>query len=469
MSITRQSATKILSDIHSGELSAAELMQATLAQIENLNGSVNAIVAMRDPDELMAQARAADDSPTKGALHGLPFAVKDTGNAAGLPTTLGSPILAGNIAAKDDIAIGRIRAAGAIIIGKTNVPEFGLGSHTFNPVYGTTHNPYDTSKSCGGSSGGASVALATGMVALADGSDIMGSLRNPAAWNNIYGMRPSWAAVPAEPKGDTFLSQLAAAGPMARSPEDISLLLNVMAGPDPRQPHNTVIPSANTVRRDDLTGVRVGWLGNWGGAYPMEEGLMSQCETSLSVMSDLGAEIVSLPPPFAAEEIWDSWITLRSWETAIRLLPLAEHRSQLKDSAIWELERGMAMSAMEVHRASVIRSDWFRRAAELFEQYDVLMMPTTQNWPFDVDMAYPTEIAGHAMDTYHQWMDIVVPVSLIGVPALAMPAGFGANGLPAGVQIFGPRGSDAKILEIGAAYHAATEWPQKYPAKVGAT
>ncbi len=464
MPLTRRSATNLLSDLSVGKLSAAELMQATLTQIDKVNGSVNAIVSMRAPDDLMAEARAADQNPSDGSLHGLPFAVKDTASAAGLPTSMGSPILTNNIAASDDIATSRIRAAGAIIIGKTNVPEFGLGSHTFNPVFGATRNPYDLTKSCGGSSGGASAALASGIVALADGSDIMGSLRNPAAWNNIYGMRPSWGVIPGEPKADTFLSQLGAIGPMARSPADIALLLDVMGGPDPRQPHNTVIEPIAPLRAANLTGKRIGWLGDWGGAYPMDAGLMSQCETSLAVLSDLGAEIEILSAPFSAEEIWDSWVTLRAWETSIRLLPFSGQKSQFSDNAIWETELGMAMSAMEVHRASVIRSNWFKCAAALFEQYDALVMPSTQVWPFDVNIHHPTEIAGQQMDTYHRWMEIVVPVSLIGLPSLAIPAGFSANGLPAGVQLFGPRGSDAEILALGAAYHDATNWPQKFPA-----
>ncbi len=457
-------AAALLSDLAERRLSSAELMQATLARIEAVNGAVNAIVALRDADALMEEARAADAGPVRGPLHGLPIAVKDLVNVAGIRSTQGSPILRDFVPGSDDLIAARMRAAGAILIGKTNVPEFGLGSHTFNPVHGATRNPYDPALSCGGSSGGAAVALATGMVALADGSDMMGSLRNPAAWNNVYGFRPSWGRVPSEPVGDTFLHQLATLGPMARSPQDMAILLDVISGPDPRQPHGVDAAPVAPVEAADMRGRRIGWLGDWGGAFPMEAGILDQCEGALRVMEGMGAVVEPVAPPFDAETMWESWITLRSWSVAAGLAPLADRRDQLKDSAQWELDRGLAMSAMEVHRASVIRSDWFRRAAELFDRFDALVLPAAQVWPFDVDLPWPTEIAGRTMDSYHRWMQVVVPVSLIGLPCLAAPAGFGKNGLPMGIQIFGRRGSDADILAIGAAYHEATGWPQRRPA-----
>ncbi|MDX2485643.1 MAG: amidase [Pseudodonghicola sp.] len=467
MTLTRQSASTILADLSSGRLSAAELMQATLARIADVNPQLNAIVALQDADALMAAARAADAGPRRGPLHGLPVAVKDLADVAGLPTTKGSPLLADFVPKRDELIAARMRAAGAIFIGKTNVPEFGLGSHTFNPVYGATVNPYDPTLSCGGSSGGAAVALATGMLALADGSDMMGSLRNPAAWNNVYGYRPSWGLVPSEPLGDTFLHQLSTLGPMARSPQDIALLLDVIAGPDPRQPHGMRHDPIAPLEPCDPKGLRIGWLGDWGGAYPMEPGVMACCEGALRSFEAMGCHVEALAPPFPAEKIWDSWTTLRSWQVGAGLAPMMaqpDQRAQLKDSARWEAERGMALSAMEVHRASVLRSDWFKRAAALFEDYDALVLPSAQVWPFDVAQPYPTSIAGQEMDTYHRWMEVMIPVSLLGLPCLGAPAGFGAQGVPMGVQIIGPRGSDARLLALGAAYHEATGWPQKAPA-----
>ncbi|GHG79903.1 amidase [Pseudodonghicola xiamenensis] len=467
MTLTRLSAAQLLADLGSRRVSAEELMQETLARIDAVNPAVNAIVALRDSDELMEEARAADQGPPRGPLHGLPIAVKDLVDVAGIVSCHGSAAMAGHIPKADELLAARLRAAGAILIGKTNVPEFGLGSHTFNAVYGATKNPYDPAMSCGGSSGGAAVALATGMTALADGSDMMGSLRNPAAWNNVYGFRPSWGLVPSEPAGDLFLHQLATLGPMGRSPEDIALLLDVIAGPDPRQPNNLRHQPAAPLTPVDPKGMRIGWLGDWGGAYAMEPGIIELCESGLKVFEEMGAHVETLAPPFSAAALWEAWITLRSWQVGAGLAPLMEQpaqRAKLKDTAIWEAERGLGLSAMEVHRASVIRSDWFRKVVALLEDYDALVLPTAQAWPFDVNVPWPTSIAGRAMDTYHRWMEVVVPVSITGLPSLAVPAGFGDQGLPMGFQIFGRRGADVQILALGAAYHAATEWPQKRPA-----
>ncbi|WP_377187069.1 amidase [Ruegeria meonggei] len=464
MDLSQTTASDLLNAMSDGRLSAVELMQMTLDRIDAVNGALNAVVALRDRDALMAEARALDAGPKVGPLHGLPIAVKDLVNVAGIVTSQGSPIFQDNVPQQDDLIAQRMRAAGAILIGKTNTPEFGLGSHTFNPVYGTTCNPYNPKRTCGGSSGGAAVALATGMVALADGSDMMGSLRNPAAWNNVYGFRPSWGRVPSEPDGDGYLHQLSTLGPMARSPEDLGLLLDVMSGPDPRHPHGVPYAPVTPVQPAEMRGLRIGWLDDWGGAFPFEDGIRDLCRDALSVFTELGAEVDHLAPPFEAERMWDSWVTLRSWSIAANLVPLSEHRSALKDTAQWELDRGLALTAMQVHRASVERSQWFRRAVEVFEEYDALILPSAQVWPFEIETPYPTEIAGKRMDTYHRWMQVVVPASLIGLPSLSVPVGFGAYGLPMGMQVIGPRGADARILSIGAAYHASTRWPQKRPA-----
>jgi amidase len=279
----------------SGDLSAEELMEATLVRIADVNPAVNAIVSLRDGDRLMAEARDADNAPRSGWLHGMPIAIKDLANAAGLPTSMGSPLFAGQVAEADDVMVARLRAAGAIIIGKTNTPEFGLGSHTFNPVHGATRNPYDLGKTCGGSSGGAAVALATGMLSVADGSDMMGSLRNPAGWNNVYGMRPTWGTVPSEPAGDMFMHQLATSGPMARTPGDLAALLDTMTGADPRQPLST--SGAKTLAGIDTApkGLRIGWLGDWDGAFPYEAGIAEISQAALVQMGELGHWIDTLP------------------------------------------------------------------------------------------------------------------------------------------------------------------------------
>ncbi|MEY8838949.1 amidase, partial [Cribrihabitans sp. XS_ASV171] len=346
-------ASDLAADLREGRVRAEAVMRATLERIGAVNPQVNAIVSLRDAGVLMEEARAADAAGPRGALHGMPVAIKDLANAAGLPTTQGSPLFRDAVAARDDIMVARMRAAGAIVIGKTNTPEFGLGSHTFNPVHGATRNPYETALSCGGSSGGAAVALATGMVALADGSDMMGSLRNPAAWCNVYGFRPSWGRVPSEPFADSFLHQLSTLGPMARSPADLGLLLDVISGPDPRQPHGVAVEPVSPLAPAAMEGVRIGWLGDWGGAFPMEEGIMALSEAALAEFEALGAVVEPVAPPFDADAMWESWTTLRSWTVAAGLAPLADRRAVLKDSAQWELDRGLALKAMEVHRASV--------------------------------------------------------------------------------------------------------------------
>jgi len=447
------------------QVGAAEVMAATLARIAAVNPGVNAIVNLADPDALMAQARAADAAPSKGWLHGMPIAIKDLADAAGFPTTQGTPLFRDAVATHDAVMVARLRAAGAIVIGKTNVPEFGLGSHTFNPVFGPTRNPYDRTRSAGGSSGGAAVALATGMIAVADGSDMMGSLRNPAGWTNTYGMRPTWGLVPSEPEGDTFLHQLATLGPMGRSPRDVAALLETMSGPDPRQPHGLPVFRGQPLDRD-LRGLRIGWLGDWGGAYATEAGILTTCQGALSVLGALGCDVRSVPPPFPAAALWDAWITLRSWAVAAGLGPLYADpatRAALKPEAVWEIERGLALSALEVHRASVIRSRWFSTAAALFDQFDALILPSAQVWPFDIDLHWPQTIGSRRMDTYHRWMEVVIPVSLIGLPCLCIPAGFGPQGLPIGLQLFGPRGADLRLLQIGQGWHQAAPWAGRRP------
>lgn len=450
-----------------GKLSAEELMRATLTRIGEVNGALNAIVALRDADELLAEARAADQVSGRGALHGLPVAVKDLADVAGLVTSEGSPVFAGRVAKTDALHVARIRAAGAIFIGKTNTPEFGLGSHTFNLVHGVTRNPYDEGLTCGGSSGGAAVALASGMVSIADGSDMMGSLRNPAGWNNIYGFRPSWGRVPAEPAGDMYLHRLSTNGPMARCPADLALLLNVIAGPDPRQP-GVLAEETFSAEATDLRGKRIGWLGDWGGAWLMEPGILDLCQAALNVFEKAGCEVELVPVPFSREALWESWTTLRSWSVwndLKRLMQTPETRRQIKDTGVWEAERGAALSAEQVQQASEMRSAWFRTAAALFDRYDALAAPTAQVWPFSVDHPYPTEIAGQGMDTYHRWMELVIPASLIGLPALAVPAGFGASGLPMGLQLIGRYGNDQALLTLAETYHRETLWPQRHPPK----
>ncbi|MCU0828624.1 MAG: amidase [Tabrizicola sp.] len=458
------SATALSVAIHARKVAPSEVMAAWLEQVATVNPAVNAVVSLRDPDALMAEARALDDLAPKDWLHGIPFAVKDLVATKGLRTTWGSPIWKDHVPEQDDLVAARLRGAGAVIAAKTNVPEWGQGSHSFNPVFGVTRNPYDLSRSAGGSSGGAAAALATRMAWVADGSDMMGSLRNPAAFCNVYGFRPTWGLVPQDAEGDTYLSTLSTEGPMARTIEDVARLLLVLAGENPEVPFPRAVPDLTLDR--DLKGCRIGWLTDWGGAYPIEPGILASCEAALRQFEAMGAVVEPLPPPFPAEKLWSSWTTLRAMLNAGAKRVLAEDpakRALTKPETIWEIEQGLGLSAQAVYEASVIRSRWHAHAARLFERYDAVVLPSAQVWPFPADWRWPEEILGRKMDTYHRWMEVVVPASLIGLPALSVPVGFGPEGLPMGMQIIGRSGDDMGILAIGQAWHRATEWPQKRP------
>ncbi|SFR34997.1 amidase [Litoreibacter janthinus] len=451
-----QSATAQIAAMRSGEVSAPELMSATLERIEDRNAKINAIVALQDRDALMAEAATRKDGP----LAGLPFAVKDLAETKRITTSFGSPIFKDFSPPADSPMVAALRAAGAVIIGKTNTPEFGLGSHSYNPVYGVTRNPYDTSRSAGGSSGGAGSALAARMVALADGSDMMGSLRNPAGWNNVFGFRPSYGLVANSGPMESFLNQLSTNGPMARHMEDLELLLKLQSSFDPAHPHSSG-PYQDQVT---VKPMRIGWLGDWGGAYPMEGGILELCEGGLRTLEDIGHEVVAQDPPFSAEALWKSWITLRSWSVAEKLgkhYNDPEKQSLLKPEAIWEIERGQSLSAHEVFQASEIRSAWFRRTTAM--SVDILALPVAQMFPFPAEWTWPKEIAGVTMDTYHRWMEVVIPASLTGLPALSIPVGFGPNGTPMGMQLIAHRGQDATVLALGRAYERATDWISQQP------
>jgi amidase len=447
MTMLEWSASRLSAAIHARQVAPSEVMEAWLAQVEAVNPEVNAIISQRDPDDLMREARALDDLAPSGWLHGIPFAVKDLVATKGLRTTWGSVLYADHVPAADDLVTARLRAAGAVIAAKTNVPEWGQGSHSFNPVFGVTRNPYDPSRSAGGSSGGAAAALAARMAWVADGSDMMGSLRNPAAFCNVYGFRPTWGLVPQDAEGDTHLATLSTEGPMARTVEDVARLLLVLAGENPEVPFPRTVPDPLSGLDRGVRGLRIGWLADWGGAYPMEPGILASCEAALRQLEEMGAHAEPLPPPFPAEKLWSAWVTLRAMLNAGGKRALAEDpakRALTKPETIWEIEQGMGLTAQAVYEASVIRSRWYAHAARLFDRFDALVLPSAQVWPFPADWRWPQEIDGTRMDTYHRWMEVVVPASLIGLPALSVPVGFSDTGLPDG-------------------QHRATGWPQKRP------
>ena len=445
-----RSALETSEAIRSGTLSPAELMDETLARIEG--SRTNAIVSLRPRGELMAEAEAKGDQTPKGWLHGIPVAIKDLVQTKGIRTTFGSPIFADHVPGEDDLLAERMRAAGAIVIGKTNVPEFGLGSNTFNPVHGITRNPYELSRTPGGSSGGAAAALAEGLVSVADGSDMMGSLRNPAAFCLVYGMRPTHGLVPARPPGDPLLHPLSTDGPMARDPHDLAALLQTLSAPDPAWPLAVPRPPREVRAR---TG-RIGWLGSMG--LPFEEGIVEACEAALAPF-----EVEAVDLPVATETIWEAWVALRAYAVAMKQRPSWPHeRERMKAPLVWEIETGLALTPARIQEASEARAAAFAALAPLWERFDAIAAPSVQVHPFPVETEYPARIAGRRMDTYHRWMEVVVLASLLGLPSVACPAGF-AGGLPTGFQLMGPKGADGRLLALAAHHHAATRWPQERP------
>lgn len=448
-------------------------MTAFLERIDHRNPDLNAIVSLRDSEALLADADMADTElaagRSRGWMHGFPHAVKDLAETQGLRTTMGSPLLADQVPTFDALHVARIRSAGAIIIGKTNVPEFGLGSNTFNPVFGATANPYDPSKVAGGSSGGAAVALATRMLPVADGSDYMGSLRNPAGWCNVVGFRPSQGRVPAFPARDAYTGQCATDGPMGRRVLDVALLLGTQAGWDRRAPLSvagrldefTTVDRARSALDGDMSGVRVGWLADLDGHLATDPGILEVCEEALDRMVDAGATVVPVSLGFDHDRLWEAWLGWRHAAVATTLgslLASERSASQLKPEARWEAERGMALSAMDLKRAAITRSEFFATITGLIRStsdddgVDVLALPTAQVWPFSIEERWPQRIGDREMDTYHRWMECTIYATFAGLPAVSMPAGFSARGLPAGIQLIGGPLDDAGVLRIAAAY-----------------
>lgn len=460
--VVEMSAVALSKAIHGRELSCLEVLDAYCAQIDRLNPVVNALVAPLDRDWLRGRSRELDTllarGQSLGPLHGFPQAPKDIMPAAGMVTTKGSPIFANQLSQADCVVFERMRAGGALFVARSNSPEFGLGGHTYNPVYGTTRNAFDPSRSAGGSSGGAGVAVALRMLPVADGSDMMGSLRTPAAFNHVYGLRTSVGCVPHGPSEEVFFQQFSVAGPMARDIPDLALLLSVQAGFDARLPltRRSEPPQDWTAQlQRDCKGLRIGWLGDLGGHLPTEPGLLQTCRAALQHFTAAGCTVEEAVPQFDFERLWRAWIDLRSFSVAganAALYNDPAKRALLKPEAVWEIERGLALPAMAVYDAARVRSAWYETLRRLFDSYDFLVLPSVQVFPFDAALDWPHAVDGREMDTYHRWMQTVVPATMAGLPALAAPAGFGPQGLPAGLQIIGPAQADLAVLQIGHAY-----------------
>jgi amidase len=458
-------AVELADRIRRRDVSVTEVVRAHLTQIERVNPTMNAIVTLtaeRALDEAKAKDAALARGAATGALFGLPIAHKDLVPTKGIRTTFGSPIYRDNVPSEDGLIIERLRAAGAVTLGKTNTPEFGAGSQTFNEVFGRTLNPYDPSKTCGGSSGGAAVALACGMVPIADGSDTGGSLRNPAAFCNVVGLRTSTGRVPVWPR-ELAWSALSVQGPMARTVADVALLLSAMAGPDPRSP--IAITEAGDRFRQSLDrsfrGVRVAWSRDLGG-LPFDSRVTATLEPQRKTFETLGCVVDEAQPDLRdAREIFQA---LRAFAFATRYGPLlAEHRHQIKDTVIWNTEQGLKLTARELAEAEVKRTALYHRVRTFMERWEFLVLPATQVPPFDVTQPYVTEIEGVVLTTYIDWMRACSDITVTGSPAISVPGGFTLEGLPIGLQIVGRHQDDWGVLQLAHAFEQATGFGRRRP------
>ena len=468
--ICRLSAVELAARIRRRDLSCREVAAAFLDRIDAINPAVNAIVSLRPRADILTDADAADAHVAAGGdagpLFGLPIAVKDLAQTKGIRTTWGSRIFKDFVPAEDDFFVARMREAGAIIIGKTNVPEFGFGSQTYNEVFGPTRNVFDQRLTSGGSSGGAAVALALHMLPVADGSDMGGSLRNPAAWNNIFGFRPSQGLVPGGPGNELFISQMGVEGPMGRTVADMALLLGVQAGYHPRAPL-----SLDTASRDFLSGLdtapagrRIAWLGDLGGHLPTEAGVLPLCEQAVDLFRQAGFSVEPHVPEFDFERLWQAFVTLRHATSGSALKVHYDDpskRALLKPEAVWEIENALELRAPAIHAASSVRSQWYETVIRLLDRFDFLALPTAQVFPFDVETHWPEEIAGRRMDSYHRWMEVTALATMAGCPAVNLPAGFDERGRSMGFQLIGrPRG-DMDVLRAARAFEGLMPEPSR--------
>eukprot|EP00984_Skeletonema_dohrnii_P024866 scaffold14002_cov83-Skeletonema_dohrnii-CCMP3373.AAC.4 len=507
-SLLKYSAIELSRALHSRQVTAVDLMHETLHRIDAINPQINAVVSLeQNRDRLMEEARRADEildgiaaavnnndasddysfissSKNNDWLRGIPMAIKDLEDAQGFPTTKGCPIYGTyNVEStswhfdnqtEDAPYVHRLRKAGAIIIGKTNTPELGAGCHSYNLIFGTTVNPMDMSKAAGGSSGGAGAALASYMFCALDGSDMMGSLRNPAGWNSLYSLRPTVEWMEEEQVVDDELVDnyaddhnvkmpwpMSTIGPIGRCPEDLALMLQTMipAGRAELFDAASILDQSSEQLSQIVKGKTVGWLADWGGEYPMEAGVLQQCRESLDIFTKGNVDIECVATPlFSSKELWDAWITIRSHLIFNSLheqiggdrcdvLQTLKERG-VKAEVIYECERGIKLTKEQIHDRLRTVQAWSTCAENEFGRYDFLALPSSQTYPFDASLDWPKTIAGTKMDTYHRWMEVMVPVTVAGLPCVTIPAGIGSRGLPIGVQIFGPKGSDAKLLQL---------------------
>jgi amidase len=457
-------ARELASAIRRRELSAREVMAWHLDRIARVNPRLNAIVSLR-PEQALDEADAADRRASAGEplgpLHGLPIAIKDLEDTAGIRTTYGSALFADHVPTVDSLVVHRLRAAGAIVVGKTNTPEFGVGSHTFNEVFGTTRNPWALDRSAGGSSGGAAAALAAGLVPIADGSDHGGSIRNPASFNNVVGLRPTPGLVPDPPTDDVW-DTASVVGPMARTVGDLALMLTAISGPDPRSPLSHGDRASFLAEpRGDLGGVRVAWCPDLGG-LPIASDVVRVLADARERLVELGAAVEDVALDLTTAD--EAFETLRGLGFARSFGPtLASLRGKVKDTVVWNVERGLALDPAAIARAIGVRSEVFTTVAQLLERFDVLAAPAAQVAPFPAELEYPAEVAGVTMPHYLGWMRVCSRITVSAHPVAAVPAGFTDHGLPTGLQLVGRYRGDRRLLDHAAAWETATGLSGRHP------
>jgi amidase len=452
-----RTATELAAGIRAREISAREVMESHLERIAAVNPRVNAIVTQLEPELALQAAAKADAEPPRGVLHGLPIAVKDLEDTAGMRTTYGSPLFAEHVPEQDSLLVERLRAAGAIVIGKTNTPEFGAGSQTFNAVFGATRNPYDLTKTPGGSSGGAAAAVAAGMLPFADGSDLGASVRNPAAFCNLVGLRPSPGRIPAAGPGDVW-NPFPVHGPIARTPHDAALLLQALAGPDPRDPLSLHEWFAAESLDSDPRGLRIAWSRDLGG-LPVDRDVTAVLEARRATLTDLGCIVEDAEPDFTgADECFE---VLRGIGFAGVFGGIA---GDVKPALAENIRFGQSLTAQRVANAINLRGELYARMREFLTHYDALAAPVTQVPPFPVEIEYPERVAGVAMGSYLEWFRSCSRITVTAHPAIAVPAGFAPGGLPIGLQLIGRHRGELDVLRLAHAFTVATGLAQRAPA-----
>jgi amidase len=450
----RRTASELAAGLREGAFSAREVMEEHLARIEAVNPRVNAIVTLVEPEQALAAADAADARRARGeplgVLHGLPWAVKDLEETAGLRTTYGSPLFADHVPAEDSLMVARLRRAGALIVGKTNTPEFGAGSQTFNRVFGVTRNPYDLARTPGGSSGGAAAAVAAGMLPLADGSDLGASVRNPAAFCNLVALRPTAGRIPDPGPGDLW-SPLAVLGPIGRSVDDLALFLQAVAGPDRRDPLSLQDPPEAFAAdlRADPRGLRIAWSRDLGG-LPVEPEITAVLEAQRATLEALGCVVEDAEPDFAGAD--EAFETLR----ALAYVSFAHLLDGVKPDVAENVRIGLALTGPQVARGIALRTELFQRTAAFLERYDALAAPVAQIPPFPVEVEWPREVAGAPMGSYIEWFRSCSRISVTAHPAMSVPAGFTPAGLPVGLQLVGRHRGELDLLRLARAFTEAT-------------